>query len=52
MIFVGRGGKSLDDDVVEEIKNTIRAVRNYREDNEEEYQLWRNAVLNLGNPQV
>lgn len=52
VIFVGRGGKSIDDDVVEEIKNTIRAVRNYREDNEEEYQLWRNAVLNLGNPQV
>lgn len=52
VIFVGRGGKSIDDDVVEEIKNTIRAVRNYRQDNEEEYQLWRNAVLNLGNPQV
>lgn len=52
VIFVGRGGKSIDDDVVEETKNTIRAVRNYREDNEEEYQLWRNAVLNLGNPQV
>lgn len=52
VIFTGRGGKSIDDDVVEEIKNTIRAVRNYREDNEEEYQLWRNAVLNLGSPQV
>ena len=52
MIFTGREGKSIDDEVVEGIKNTIRAVRNYRQDNEEEYQLWRNAVLNLGTPQV
>lgn len=52
VIITGRDGKSIDDEVVEEIKNTIRAVRNYREDNEEEYQLWRNAVLNLGTPQV
>ncbi|WP_087117205.1 hypothetical protein [Corynebacterium urinipleomorphum] len=52
VIFTGRGGKSIDDDVVEGIKNTIRAVRHYREDNEEEYQLWRNAVLNMGTPQV
>lgn len=52
VIFTGREGKSIDDEVVEGIKNTIRAVRNYRQDNEEEYQLWRNAVLNLGTPQV
>ncbi len=52
VIITGRDGKSIDDEVVEEIKNTIRAVRTYREDNEEEYQLWRNAVLNLGTPQV
>ena len=52
VIFTGRDGKSIDDEVVEGIKNTIRAVRNYRQDNEEEYQLWRNAVLNLGTPQV
>lgn len=52
VIFTGRDSKSIDDEVVEEIKNTIRAVRHYREDNEEEYQLWRNAVLNMGTPQV
>lgn len=52
VIFTGRDGKSIDDEVVEGIKNTIRAVRTYRQDNEEEYQLWRNAVLNLGTPQV
>lgn len=52
VIFTGRAGKGIDEEVVEGIKNTIRAVRNYRSDNEEEYQLWRNAVLNLGTPQA
>ena len=51
VIFLGRGGKSIDDDIVEQIKQAIRAVRNYREDNPEEFQLWQNAVLNMGSHQ-
>lgn len=51
VIFMGRGGHSIDDEIVEQIKQSIRAVRNYRDDNEEEFNLWRNAVLNLGTPQ-
>ncbi len=50
VIFLGRDGRSIDDESVEEIKQSIRAVRNYREDNEEEWQLWENAVLNMGTP--
>ena len=51
MIFLGRGGHSIDDDIVEQVKQAIRAVRNHREDNEEEFRLWENAVLNMGTPQ-
>lgn len=51
VIFMGRGGQSIDDEIVDEIEQSIRAVRNYREDNEEEWALWENAVLNLGTPQ-
>ena len=50
VIFTGRGGKSIDDDIVEQVKQAIRAVRNYREDNPEEFELWQNAVLNMGEP--
>ena len=50
VIFMGRGGHSIDDEIVNEIKQAIRAVRHYRDDNEEEFGLWRNAVLNLGTP--
>lgn len=51
VIFTGRNGESIDDDIVEQIKQTIRAVRNYREDNPQEFELWENAVLNMGKPQ-
>lgn len=51
VIFLGRGGHSIDDDIVEQVKQAIRAVRNHREDNEEEFRLWENAVLNMGTPQ-
>ncbi|GAB3072447.1 hypothetical protein [Corynebacterium aquatimens] len=51
VIFLGRDGHSIDDEIVEAIKNTIRAVRHYKDDNAEEFELWRNAVLNLGSPQ-
>lgn len=51
VIFLAREGKSIDDDIVEQIKQAIRAVRHFREDNPEEFQLWQNAVLNMGSPQ-
>lgn len=51
VIFIGRDGHSIDDEIVEAIKTTIRAARNYKNDNTEEYDLWRNAVLNMGTPQ-
>ena len=51
VIFMGRHGKSIDDDIVEQIKQAIRAVRNYKVDNAEEYELWYNAVLNMGSEQ-
>lgn len=46
VIFVGAEGDDITDDVVEGVENSIRAVHNYREDNPEEYQLWRAAVIN------
>lgn len=48
VIFIGAEGQDIALDEIERIKNGIRAVRTYREDNEEEYRLWRAAVLNLG----
>lgn len=48
VIFVGAEGQDIGLDEIERIKDGIRAVRNYREDNEEDYRLWRAAVLNLG----
>ena len=51
VIFTGRKGSSINDDIVEEIKQTIRAARHYRDDNPAEFQLWENAVLNMGAPQ-
>lgn len=48
VIFIGSEGQDIGLDEVERIKNGMRAVRNYREDNSEDYHLWRAAVLNLG----
>ncbi|RNE48839.1 hypothetical protein [Corynebacterium alimapuense] len=48
VIFVGDEGQDISLDAIREVKDGIRAVRNYREDNVEDYQLWRAAVLNLG----
>lgn len=48
VIFVGAEGQDIALDEIERIKDGIRAVRTYREDNEEDYRLWRAAVLNLG----
>lgn len=51
VIFLGRDGHSIDDEIVGEIKQAIRAVRTYAEDNEAEFRLWENAVLNMGTHQ-
>ncbi|WIM68158.1 hypothetical protein QP027_01805 [Corynebacterium breve] len=51
VIFVDSEGEDISDEAIAGVKNAIRAVRGYREDNPEEYQLWRAAVLNMGTPQ-
>ena len=38
--------KSVDERTIGKVLQAIRAVENYRDDNAEEYELWRNAVLN------
>lgn len=48
VIFVGVDGSNIDDGVVEQVKDAIRAVLNYQEDFPEEYELWYNASLNMG----
>ncbi len=48
VVFIGAEGQDIALDEIERIKNGIRAVRTYREDNGQEYRLWRAAVLNLG----
>ncbi|OFL14433.1 hypothetical protein HMPREF3171_01940 [Corynebacterium sp. HMSC08F01] len=46
VIFAARGGGSISEGTVEEVVNAIRAVENFRNDNPEEFELWRNAVKN------
>ena len=48
MIFVESEGGDVTDDIIEGVENSVRAVENYREDYEEEYRLWRAAVINSG----
>ncbi len=40
------GANAEHDAVIESVEQGIRAVKNYREDNPEEYTLWRAAVIN------
>ena len=47
VLFVGEEGGDLTDDEIESIENGIRAVKNYREDQPEEFRLWHDAVVNL-----
>ncbi|MDK8511259.1 hypothetical protein QP948_07590 [Corynebacterium bovis] len=47
VLFTGADGGDLTDEDVETVRRGIRAVENYREDQPEEYRLWRDAVLNL-----
>ena len=46
VIFIGAEGGDISSEAIAAIDNSIRAVRAYREDNPEEYTLWRAAVLN------
>ena len=47
VIFVDAEGEDTTiDAVIESVEQGIRAVKNYREDNPEEYTLWRAAVIN------
>lgn len=46
VIFAARDGGSVDEETIEKVLQAIRAVENYRNDNAEEFELWRNAVKN------
>ncbi|MBV7282003.1 MULTISPECIES: hypothetical protein [unclassified Corynebacterium] len=48
VLFVGADGSDISDDDIEQVRSGIRAVDNYRQDEPEDYALWRAAVLNLG----
>lgn len=48
VIFVESEGGDVTDEIIEGVENSVRAVENYREDFEEEYRLWRAAVINSG----
>lgn len=48
VIFVEAEGEEITKHIIEGVEHSIRAVQVYRQDNEEEYTLWRAAVLNLG----
>lgn len=47
VIFVGADGTDITADEMSHVDDGIRAVRNYKEDEAEDYALWRGAVLNL-----
>ncbi|AKK02364.1 hypothetical protein [Corynebacterium epidermidicanis] len=47
VIFVGAEGADITDADIERVEDGIRAARNYKEDEPEDYSLWRGAVLNL-----
>ncbi|MDU0478753.1 hypothetical protein QVA66_05825 [Staphylococcus chromogenes] len=47
VIFVGADGTDITEAEIEHVNDGIRAARNYREDEPEDYSLWRGAVLNL-----
>ncbi|MEJ5927929.1 hypothetical protein WG915_04760 [Corynebacterium sp. H128] len=47
VIFVGVAGEDISDADIERVEHGIRAARNYRADEPEDFQLWRDAVINL-----
>lgn len=48
VIFVGAEGTDITESDIEKVNDGIRAARNYRDDEPEDFQLWRGAVINLG----
>lgn len=46
VIFTARDVASVDERTIDKVLQAIRAVENYRDDNAEEFELWRNAVKN------
>lgn len=48
VVFIGTEGRDIGLDDIERIRDGIRAVGTYREDNGDEYRYWWAAVLNLG----
>lgn len=46
VIFTARDGASVDERTIDKVLQAIRAVENYRDDNAEEFELWRSAVKN------
>lgn len=47
VIFVGADGTDVTEKEIEHVENGIRAARHYRDDEPEDFQLWRGAVKNL-----
>ena len=47
VIFVGQEGEDISFDQIALVDDGIRAVKNYMEDEPEDYALWRAAALNL-----
>lgn len=52
VVFIGAEGEDVEEPEILRIKDGIRAARNYRSDYPQEFQLWRNAVYNLRNPEL
>lgn len=46
VIFCAKEGGNLGEGTIADIEHSIRAVRNFRADHAEEYELWHNAVVN------
>ncbi|WP_448853849.1 hypothetical protein [Corynebacterium frankenforstense] len=49
VLFVGADGEDIDEETVARVDDAVRAVEAYREDEPEDFALWRAAVLNLAN---
>lgn len=47
VIFVGADGTDITKADIEKVEDGIRAARNYRDDEPEDFQLWRGVVINL-----
>lgn len=47
VIFVGADGSDITEEEIGHVEDGIRAARNYKDDEPEDYNLWRGAVLNL-----